>query len=294
MPRKLSGPPRAPLVWRVPAYLTYVQPPLTKQRVRAAEAALKVKLPRVYLDILAVQNGGYLHRKVAPDRKPPVDFIAGIGPRFPKLPMSDWAEVKQEMAEAGLKRPRQIDGLIPFSGDGHYYYCFDYRKAGRRAEPRVSYVNVETFRTDVVMARDFASFLASLESDHGTAVGLHTRAGIKKVARDLSAAIGREFTVVGPADVYGYPLYTASLPGDEFAWLRPNRVRRGYARKREADFAKLHKLMPGEADRFPQHADCGYFLTTTADAPIAEDAALMKKLGKLPFAFSVVDLDRSA
>ena len=98
--------------------------------VRAAEAALKVKLPRAYLDILAVQNGGYLHRRTAPDEKPPVDFIAGIGPRFPRLPMSDWAEVKQEMAEAGLKKPKQIDGLIPFSGDGHTYYCFDYRKAG--------------------------------------------------------------------------------------------------------------------------------------------------------------------
>ena len=70
-------------------------------------------------------------------------------------------------------------------------------------------------------------------------------------------------------------------------------MRRGFARKNEPDFAKLSKLMPGEADCFPQYADCGYFLTTTADQPIAEDAALMKKLGKLPFAFSVVDLDRS-
>jgi hypothetical protein len=281
-------------VWSVPAYLTYVQPPLTKAVARAAEAALKVKLPRAYLDILAVQNGGYLHRRTAPDEKPPVDFIAGIGPRFPSLPMSDWAEVKQEMAEAGLKKPKQIDGLIPFSGDGHYYYCFDYRKAGRRAEPRVSYVDVETFSTDVVVARDFASFLASLESDHGTALGLHTRGDIKKVAREVSAALGRKLTDVGGGDLYGYPLFTAALSGGEFARLQPNRVRRGFARKREPDFAKLSKLMPGEADRFPQYADCGYFLTTTADQPIADDAALIKKLAKLPFAFSVVDLDRSA
>ena len=60
-----------------------------------------------------------MHRGRRRNKKPPVDFIAGIGPRFPKLPMSDWAEVKKEMAEAGLKRPKQIDGLIPFSGDGH-------------------------------------------------------------------------------------------------------------------------------------------------------------------------------
>ena len=143
------------------------------------------------------------------------------------------------------------------------------------------------------MARDFASFLASLESQDGIAVGLHTRADIKKVARDVSAAIGRKFKDVGGGgDLYGYPLFTAPLPGGDFARLMPNRVRRGFARKREPDYAKLRNLMPGEADRFPQHAECGCFLTTTADTPIAENAALMKKLGKLPFAVSVVDLDR--
>jgi hypothetical protein len=48
--------------WAAPAYFPYVQPPLTKRAIAAAEKRLGVKLPAVYLALLQQQNGGY-HRK---------------------------------------------------------------------------------------------------------------------------------------------------------------------------------------------------------------------------------------
>ena len=62
-------------VWRVPAYLPYLQPPLTRAAVAAAEASLRVRLPQSYLSLLEVQNGGYV-RRVFPEAPP-----AAIWPR---------------------------------------------------------------------------------------------------------------------------------------------------------------------------------------------------------------------
>jgi len=48
------------LLWAVPAFLPSVQPPLTAEAVQAAERQFGVRLPPVYVSILAVQNSGYL------------------------------------------------------------------------------------------------------------------------------------------------------------------------------------------------------------------------------------------
>ena len=47
-------------IWQVPAYLPYLQPPLTDAAVAAAEAAIGYKLPPDYLNLLRKQNGGYI------------------------------------------------------------------------------------------------------------------------------------------------------------------------------------------------------------------------------------------
>ena len=47
---------------------------------------------------------------------------------------------------------RGIDALVPFCGDGHYHYCFDYRKHGPEGEPAVTYIDVECFDKDERLA----------------------------------------------------------------------------------------------------------------------------------------------
>src|SRR5262245_54415936 len=120
-----SVPPR---LWRVPVYLPYLQPPLTDRIMQDAEAQLGVQLPHAYVSALRIQNGGYLRPTDDPTELPPVDLINGIGPRFPTILGNDWSEVKEYMAENGIRTPDRIDDLIPFCGDGHFYYCFDYRQ----------------------------------------------------------------------------------------------------------------------------------------------------------------------
>lgn len=50
----------ADTIWRVPAYLPYLQPPLTDEAVATAEKQIGYKLPSEYLNLLRKQNGGYI------------------------------------------------------------------------------------------------------------------------------------------------------------------------------------------------------------------------------------------
>ena len=46
----------------------------------------------------------------------------------------------------------ELDGLVPFSGDGHWYLCLDYRAS---EQPAVAYIDVECDEQSII-AQDFA------------------------------------------------------------------------------------------------------------------------------------------
>ena len=79
----------AETIWRVPAYLPYLRPPLTDAILAAGETKIGFQLPSEYVNLLRVQNGGYIHFSL-PDSVH--NTIAGIGPNFPSLTDFDWDE----------------------------------------------------------------------------------------------------------------------------------------------------------------------------------------------------------
>lgn len=280
--RKVSGLPKQ--LWKVPAYLPYVQPSLTDRALEKAEAKLGVKLPRAYVEALRVQNGGYLRLSEHPSNYASVSQLFGIGPRRPSLLGVDWTEVKEWMTEEGTKKPARIDDLIPFCDNGHSYFCLDYRKDGRRREPRVTYIDIEG-SVDRVLARDFGAFLRQLQpGEEVETYGLVTTEAPAALAAALSAASGLSFEDQGDQN-RGYPEFIARLPGRKpgSASLSPNRVRRGFVRKTHADSEKLSKLLPEMVDRHPDHADCG-FLLECGDFASPAGRRLVRALGRLPFA----------
>jgi hypothetical protein len=277
-------------LWRIPVYLPYVQSPLTDRAIRSAEKRLGVRLPKAYLDALRLQNGGYLRRFEHPSGRAPVDALAGIGPRYPSLLERDWAPYKEHMREQGITTPTRIDDLIAFCGDGHYFYCLDYRKCGRRGEPRVTYIDVECFNVDEVVAPNFSSFLRTLKAPPSTAIGLLTAAAAKRVATALSVATGIELVDLGDRD-HGYRQFRASLRGKGgWVWLSANRARRGFVRRGEKDYAKLRRRMPEIVERYPEHAECGYFLELS-DPTSKAARAVIARLAKLPFGHRSVVLE---
>lgn len=103
-------------IWSVPKYLPYVQPELTAELLEQAQKQIGYSLPEKLVEILNIQNGGYMRYKLA---ESPHRQIFGIGPYFPSLTDFDWTEYKEYVSF-------ELDGLVPIDGDGHWYICLDY------------------------------------------------------------------------------------------------------------------------------------------------------------------------
>lgn len=240
-------------IWRVPAYLPYLQPTLTDAAVTAAEAKIGYKLPVDYLNLLRKQNGGYI-RYSLPEKVH--DTIAGIGPRFPSLEDFDWDECQEYVGFP-------LAGLVPFDGDGHWHLCLDYRR--RKDVPMVTYVDTECDH-EAPVAATFTEYLSKLQIDVGDDYVVEGMSEIQKIAAALSAALEIAFE---PPDTYahGYPIYRASLGNNsEWVWISPNQVLRGFVRTDDAHYCELKDLMPGVASRFPKVPADAWILGATAAA----------------------------
>ena len=242
-------------IWRVPVYLSYLQPPLTEAAVAAAEDAVGFHLPEAYLALLRRQNGGYI-RYALPDHAH--EMIAGIGPHFPSLTDFDWAEVQDHVSFP-------LNGLVPFDGDGHWHLCLDYRDDA--AAPAVSYIDIECDE-QTRLAPSFAAYLALLRIEADDDYVLETTLEVGEIVARLSAALGVEFE---PPESWaqGYPQHRAPLGSaerPEWLWLSPNLVPRGFVRQEDRRYQELKDLLPGQALRYPEAPEGSFLLATTAGA----------------------------
>jgi hypothetical protein len=65
------------------------------------------------------------------------------------------------MHEENILEPRGLERMLAFSGDGHYYVCFDY---GRLVDtqPTIAFVDVEMFEPVVLVADSCETFVREL------------------------------------------------------------------------------------------------------------------------------------
>ena len=226
-------------IWAIPAYLPYVQQDLTDAAVAEAEEIIGHALPRAYLDLLRVQNGGYIRYGLEGEVH---SVIAGIGSEFPNIMDVYWEEA-QEYVDFPLK------GLVPFDGDGHWHLCFDYRE--KESEPPISLVDVEV-NSQRRIADSFEDYLGQLRLDVGGELVLPGIGDIQTVKERLSNLLKLRFEPPSAFD-HGYEIHRAPAPRRkyEWVWLSPNTVPRGFVR---ADHERYHELvnrMPGTGDRYP-------------------------------------------
>jgi len=160
---------------------------MTPELVRAAETTLGYALPRDYVRLLQVQNGGTPKRTC-----------------FPTSTRTCWAEDHVAVAKiCGLGGPRGIDSPtlgsqhfirewgypklgIVFAHSptaGHDAFMFDYSSSGARGEPTVIHVDVTHGGPAVTwLAADFAAFVRGLVDE-----GRYDRSAQVKL-RDLERA----------------------------------------------------------------------------------------------------------
>lgn len=285
-----SGAPRR--LWRVPAYLPYVQQPLTDAAIVGCETALGVGLPTSYIEALFVQNGGYLATTLHPSGDLPVDFLSGIGGRFPALERKDWADAKAMMAEDGFAAPAYLEDLLPFSGDGSVEYCLDYHHLSGDGEPSVTYVDCESAEIRPRFAADFAIFLSELSpSIRRPALGLVTNErDANDVAAGVAAALHLSFDDRGEEAQGVRTFRFVDAAGATVAWLTANWVRHGFVPLTDPNYHELRALLPERVAQYPEHPDCAYILALEDLTPAGQADAIEKLRLTVPARSIAIDL----
>lgn len=141
----------------------YVGPPADAEMIRRAEDVLRVRLPKSYVDLVFVQNGGVLRNRCFPTGFPTswapdhvcVDAIWGVGGTYGVDVVSPGMITEWGYPEIGV-----VLGITPSAG--HDTVMLDYSECGPLGEPSVVYVDED--RVPRRIANSFAEFLHGLVS----------------------------------------------------------------------------------------------------------------------------------
>lgn len=259
-------------LWKRPAYLPYVHSELRDVDILKAQRQLGFPLPEDFLQVLSVQNGGPI-RFALPDSMG--SMIAGIGPTFPSITNFDLTEAQDSVDFS-------LEGLIPFDGDGHWYYCLDYRDDD--LNPSVAWIDVEC-NAQQRTAATFTEFLGMMELRLDREQVLQNVTGIADARQQLTRVFGAKFE--GDISNIGIPHWTCRTGTDwhDCFWISPNEVARGYSGKDPAAFQ-----FEGHALRFPELPAH----TVILEAPDEKLEAYRDRLGKAGFdLISIEDAARS-
>ena len=251
-------------IWRTPKYLPYVQPALTDESLAAAEKQLGCKLPVDYIELLNIQNGGYIRYTIAETGH---SVIAGIGPYYPSITnLPDWSDSEDwELSFA-------LDGLVPFDGDGHWYLCFDYRN--QPVEPKITLIDIECDREEVI-ALNFKEYLSLLvmevEDDYVIDTNLTIEEAVKKIA-----ALAKIDFEAPDSWAHGYAQYRAKYKG-KWVWISANTVPSGFVRRDDKRFDELKSQMETSALRFPELPENALLISTSDEKTTQSLISLLTK-----------------
>lgn len=236
-------------IWSTPKYLAYVQPALTEEVVKEAEIKMGYKLPKEYLELLTIQNGGYIRYTI---EEIPHTLISGIGPYFPSITNFEWLKEYEGLSY-------EIDGLFPFDGDGHWNICLDYRK--NKTQPEVTYIDTE-IDFEKPIAKNFKEYIDKLVIETENKYVIETKASIEEILELISKVVSDEF---GQPDLFahGYPIYRNKY-NDNWIWVCPNKVPIGFIRLGEDRYEELKGQMEIPSLRFPELNE-NYLLITFSD-----------------------------
>ncbi|MDQ0207344.1 SMI1/KNR4 family protein [Alkalicoccobacillus murimartini] len=147
--------------WTSDIFDEYELAPLTDSTIQGVEKQLNIRFPKAYLDLLKVQNGGYLHLNQFPyayeyeDGSLPIDLLYGLS----LDPSEGVLQSSYLIKEWDL--PSQI---VLLSGDGSTWVALDYRQ--NQSEPSVAFFDID-LEFEATLAESFDEFLSKLykESD---------------------------------------------------------------------------------------------------------------------------------
>ncbi|WP_282154571.1 SMI1/KNR4 family protein [Cytobacillus gottheilii] len=149
-------------IWKNSYDVHVVLEPLTKDDIELAENIFNVHLPENYINLLYIQNGGYLVSNYVR-----VNFDTDWGENIAYIDSLNGIkkdrgimETNSLLAEWGVENKN----YIIISGDGHYFIVLDYSKGNK--DPFVSHIDTETNVINI-MFTSFDEFIFELTKSTG-------------------------------------------------------------------------------------------------------------------------------
>lgn len=237
-------------IWQVPKYLPYIQPSLTDEIIEEAEKKIGYKLPKEYLELLKIQNGGYIRfaLKDTPHRQ-----ISGIGPYYPSITDFDWLSDYEDLSF-------NIKDLFPFDGDGHWNICLDYRK--NKLNPEITYIDTES-DYEKLIAKTFNDYLNLLEIETENEYVIETNSNIEDAIKQISETAKIEFEEPDYW-AHGYPVFRSNFK-DSWIWISPNIAPSGFISEDDERYNELKSQMETTALRYPEIPESSLLISVSEE-----------------------------
>jgi hypothetical protein len=252
-------------IWQVPMYLPYLQPALTDEAINDAELKIGHKLPLEYISLLRIQNGGYIRYTLSDT---PHEVIAGIGSYFPSLTEFNWLNEYEGAVSF------ELNGLIPFDGDGHWNICLDYRK--NKTEPEITYIDTET-DYEIKIADSFRDYLALLVLKTDCEYVIQSNRSLNEAIKNISALTGITFE---EPDTFaqGYPIYRSKI-NEAWIWVSPNKVPKGFVRPTEDRYEELKHWMEQSSLRYSELSENDLLINCSEEVEMKKLFAILLDKG---------------
>jgi hypothetical protein len=149
----------------------YFGGPVTDDVVELVEHQLGYKLPKAYIELMKVQNGGFTRKRNFSTKEDSLSWaedhiaITGIFSIGSDAPMSLCGKHGSQFWIDEWNYPPIGVYFADCPSAGYDMVCLDYRSCGPIGEPQVVHVAWEFDNRILVLAEDFQSFICGLKDD---------------------------------------------------------------------------------------------------------------------------------
>lgn len=233
-------------IWRRPKFLPYQQPHLTNDMIFKAESKMGVKLPFEYLEMLKIQNGGYIRYTLPETIHSKID---GIGPHYPSITNFEWLLEYDDLSF-------EVAGLFPFDGESYWNICLDYRDNNN--EPKITVISIESDCEEVI-AQTFKDYLDMLIIDAEDEYLIEPNLKFKDVIERIEKKVKIKFDEPDSTS-HGYPIYRSAFK-NSWIWLYSNKVPKGFVRDFDDRYEELKTQKEAMTLKYPEVSEDSIFIT---------------------------------
>lgn len=251
-------------IWSKPIYLPFLQPPLTPELIENAEKLIGYPLPKDYIELMYIQNGGAIRSRIKDTMH---NKIFGIGPYYPSI--TDFFDSDDTVLK-GLASKR----LYPFDQEGDEYICFDYPYNGK--EPRITALS-PSLGYRFTVAKDFSSYLKKLRLDLRGKWIIYTSKSLPNFIKEISIDSNITYEELS-SEIHGYTIFKFIEEGYNI-YINSNIVPKGNIKREHVRREEFREILAENALQYPEIQDDCLIIACTENTIANKFLKVVKSYG---------------